>query len=354
TTALVASAGIASAQGVALSGSAEMGIIGGTGMEVQFHSDIDVTFTLSGETDNGLTFGATIDLDEVGDDCTTATATEPAGIDIDGDGTFGGTFTFCEGGDPIGHTGRGSGTEEHSVWMSGSFGTITLGDTDGAFDWAMQEVGIGSALTDDHTTHAGFSGNSGADGTYDGQIARYDHTFGDFSFAVSVELDDSTAATGDPVFGVGGKYSTELGAVTLGVGLGYQKNAVLEIVGVSLDATFSNGFRAILNYSDFGGSIVRDDSGIGGFAANTYDSHWGIGVGYTMDALTVSANYGVYSQTTCAGCADAEGFGLAANYDLGGGAVVQAGYGHSSVQNPFVAGATAEADTWSLGVAMSF
>ncbi|MCP3969641.1 MAG: porin, partial [Rhodobacteraceae bacterium] len=47
TTALVASAGIASAQGVALSGSAEMGIIGGTGMEVQFHSDIDVTFTLS-------------------------------------------------------------------------------------------------------------------------------------------------------------------------------------------------------------------------------------------------------------------------------------------------------------------
>ena len=55
TTALIASAGIASAQGVALSGSAEMGIIGGDGdFETQFWNDVDVRFTMSGETDNGL------------------------------------------------------------------------------------------------------------------------------------------------------------------------------------------------------------------------------------------------------------------------------------------------------------
>ncbi|MEO1580050.1 MAG: porin, partial [Pseudomonadota bacterium] len=61
-TALVVSAGIAAAD-VSLSGSAELGIFDDD-TETQFHTDIDVTFTMSGETDGGLTFGASIDLDE--------------------------------------------------------------------------------------------------------------------------------------------------------------------------------------------------------------------------------------------------------------------------------------------------
>ncbi|KKL69695.1 hypothetical protein LCGC14_2112360, partial [marine sediment metagenome] len=63
TTALVASTSFAMAD-VDLSGVAEMGIFGGDGIEDQFHTDIDVTFSMSGSTDNGLTFGASIDLDE--------------------------------------------------------------------------------------------------------------------------------------------------------------------------------------------------------------------------------------------------------------------------------------------------
>ncbi len=67
-TALVMTAGVAAAQGVELSGYAEIGVKGtednfGRSTEV-FHHDFDVKITLSGETDNGLTFGATIDLDE--------------------------------------------------------------------------------------------------------------------------------------------------------------------------------------------------------------------------------------------------------------------------------------------------
>ena len=57
-TALVASAGIAAAD-VSLSGSAELGIIDDD-TATQFHTDIDVTFTMSGETDGGLTFGASV------------------------------------------------------------------------------------------------------------------------------------------------------------------------------------------------------------------------------------------------------------------------------------------------------
>ena len=64
-TALVATAGIAAAD-IAITGYAEMGMADlGDAVGVQMHSDMDVTFKLSGASDNGLTFGASIDLDEV-------------------------------------------------------------------------------------------------------------------------------------------------------------------------------------------------------------------------------------------------------------------------------------------------
>ena len=64
-TALVATAGMAAAD-ITMSGYAEIGMrdAGGVvGMEM--HSDMDIGFKLSGASDNGLTFGASIDLDEV-------------------------------------------------------------------------------------------------------------------------------------------------------------------------------------------------------------------------------------------------------------------------------------------------
>jgi outer membrane protein OmpU len=122
---------------------------------------------MSGTADNGTTFGAAIDLDE-----------NAAGVNQDDAGV--------------------------AIFISGDLGTLTLGDTDGALDWAMQEVDFNGAasINDDHTTHAGFNGNGGLDGHYDGQILRYDYSFGDFSVALSVEQDDNQTAMGDAL-GVG-------------------------------------------------------------------------------------------------------------------------------------------------------
>ena len=316
TTALVAFAGAASAE-VSLSGYAEMGIKGGTALETQFHNDIDVKFSLSGETDNGLTFGATIDLDEIN-----------ASAEVGGTGTL----------------------NNSSVFISGAFGTVTLGDTDGALDWAMQEVGIGTSLMDDHTTHAGFNFNSGHDGVYDGQVLRYNNTFGAFGVALSVEQDDDTVAgiigdgiTASTTWGLGVKYNAALGGVDLGLGLGYQSDSTNDIWGLSVDAKFGGGFRAILNYSDLDGKIV---------AADPMDKHVGIGVGYTMDALTLSANYGIFSAV--AANSDHIGYGLAVNYDLGGGAVVMAGYGHSEIEAATLGVADTGSNTWSIGLGLSF
>ena len=283
-TALVATAGMAAAD-VSLSGYAEMGIADAGGAAgVQFHSDLDVKFSLSGETDGGLTFGATIDLDEVSNGI--ATQNSPA-----------------------------------SVWIKGGFGNLTMGDTDGAFDFALTEVGMLTSIADDHTTHSGYSGNGGLDGagktTGSDQILRYDNTFGDFGVAVSYEIDNG-AGNGD-VLGLGVKYSADLGGATLALGLGYQTHDNDDIMGVSVKTSIS-GFDIVVNFTD------QDSVG----------SYTAVGLGYTVGDLAMTVNYGEKDT-------GAEGFGIAANYSLGGGATVMAGYSDDNV-----------GDQFSLGLGLSF
>ena len=300
TTALVAMAGAAAAE-VKLSGYAEMGIQdgNGAGIDTRFHTDIDVKFSLSGMTDGGLEFGATIDLDEEGG------------------------FAATNGG-------------PESVWIKGDFGSLTMGDTDGAFDWAMKEVFQLTTINDDHSTHAGASGNSGLDGSTngavgDGLVARYDYSFGAFAVAASAEIDSDAAD--DNVLGLGFKYSGDMGGTAYGVGIGYQTNGVNNLLGLSADVAM-NGFSAGVNYSD-----------LDGFGGN--DSHMAIGVGYTTGALSLSANWGKFEATNGT---STDGYGLAVNYDLGGGAVVMAGYGHGDA----AAGNGNGDSTWSLGLGLSF
>jgi len=312
TTALVASAGFAgmAAAQVSLSGSAEMGIIGGDivdpGADPQFHTDIDVTFTMSGATDNGLTFGASIDLDE-----------------STGGGAFGNT---TQGGE--------------SMFLSGSFGTINAGDVDGAFDARLTEVASGpGSLNDDHTAHSGYSGNGGLDGLFDGQIVRYDYTFGGFTASASAEIDDADAAGADDVFGIGGSYQASSGGINWGVGFGYQTGNMAgggdrDVWGVSGNASFANGFQATINYSDLDGNTP-----------GSADEHFGIGGSYSVGAISVGANYGVFDLV---GGGENEGYGFAAGYDLGGGAEVLFGYGNSDPQmGP-------DMDRYSFGVSLSF
>lgn len=293
TTALVASAGIAAAQGVEISGSAEMGIVGGDGIDTQFFQSVDVRFSMSGETDNGLTFGATVDADDIAD------------------------MGIGAGQDPVDST----GFSDFTVFLSGAFGTLTMGDTDGAYDRRLQEVNLaGGSIADDETSHAGFWSRGAVDGAYDGQVLRYDYDFDAFGFSISLEQ-DSNGAGSDDVIQAGLSYDADLNGIALGLGLGYATDGNVDIVGVSIDADFGNGFQAAIGYDDFDGSF----------------SHFGLGVAYTMDALTVAANYGEFDN------GGPSGYGLVVNYDLGGGAEVQFGYGGGD-----------SPDTFSLGVAMGF
>ena len=333
-TALVAFGAAAQAE-VIITGNASLGIVnsergeagegagvsGGTGGDTEFFNDADVDFTLTGETDGGLAFGANVDLDEAGN---LGNERDDQGID---------------------------------VFISGAFGTLTLGDTDGALDWALQEVAFNNgSLNEDETSHAGWNGNSALDGTFDGQVLRYDYSFGDFGVAVSAEIDDNDdddldGGDNDAVFGIGARYSLDLGGNTIGFGLGYQQTEIdddtdlaavglpdgdWDVIGLSVNGTFG-AFAAGLNYSTFDAPVEGADG-----------DHIGVGVGFESGPFTGSFNYGQYDFE--ADDADQEGFGLTAGYDLGGGAQIQFGYGNSS----FDADGVEDQDSYSFGVRMNF
>jgi outer membrane protein OmpU len=256
---------------------------------------------MSGQTDNGLTFGAAVDLDEAG---------KLDGVD-DNNGT--------------------------AIFISGGFGTLTLGDTDGAFDWALTDIGnIGNpgSISDDETNHAGYRGTA-LDGLYDGQILRYNYSDGDFGVAVSVEQDDS--GTQDVGFAVGAKYSMDMGGVGIDFGLGYQKASItntddVDALGLSVVANFGD-FLAGINYVTVSSDVLSFDG-----------DYIGFGVGYSANGLSVHANYAEFDSAAD----DTDGYGLAVAYDLGGGASIKGGYGSGTL------GSFESADTWSLGFALSF
>ena len=312
TTMLAGTAGFAAAE-VALSGYAEIGILatdgGAAGTITQFHQDVEVTFTMSGETDGGLSFGAAIDLDE----------------------------TNVAAGDDSGTT----------VFVSGSFGKVTMGDTDGALDWAVSDAGSLTSMGDDHTTHVAYFSANGLDGSHDGQVVRYEYAMGDFGVAVSYEqANNGNAAvvggvTADDNVGIGATYSMDMSGTALKFGLGYQSGNAGgdngDVIGASVSAELAGGFSGVIGYTstDFDDVAVADIDRLG------------VGVTYTTGALSVHMNYGDVDDGTVAGSFDS--YGLAVNYDLGGGAVVMAGYG-SDVDG----GVPGDQNQYSIGLGLSF
>lgn len=321
TTALVMTAGVAAAE-ISFSGYAEMGVVGGGDNaplpagrdtnETQFHNDLNLIVTMTSETDTGLAFGASVEISK-------------------DEGDSNGNFS----------------ADNEAAFISGAFGTLTMGEIDGAMDWAMTEnVGNPGSIGDDETTHAGYFGAYG-DGKYDNQIARYEYSFGDFGVAISAELDDEDVNSDG--YAIGAKYKGDFGGFGMGFGLAYQSFETtgtglgsqgfaavagdVELLGASVNADFNNGFVAGLAYTDIT-SDLQDGN------------HVGVSAGFTTGAFEIGANYGVFDMDNQD---KIKGYGIAAAYDLGGGLKLHGGYGESDF-----AGFDEDTETYSVGVSMSF
>lgn len=292
TSMLVGTAGFASAE-VALSGDARMGIVDSGAGDARFSSRARVTFTLSGETDGGLSFGASFRADNA----------NVRGIEEDG---------VSDADNLPDLTAGAVDGKAGSVFISGGFGKLTMGDVDGAAQQATGHVaGIGYTGVGDvnESTFIG-AGGGATDPT-----ALYEFSTGAFTGYASIA---NPVANADDIIAVGAKYSTD----TFSVGVGYEDNGAVTHTVIKGTATFSGvSVQALYGKSEG-------------------ESQQAISASYSMDAVGVTA---FYSDDEDLG--GAEGYGIGASYSLGGGASIAGGVAKNK---------TADETLYDLGVTFSF
>jgi outer membrane protein OmpU len=225
TTILVGTAGFAAAE-VALSGDARMGLIN-DGDTTALDARARVTFTMSGETDGGLSFGASFRAD---------TAVDAAG---------------------------GTEMTEGSVNISGAFGTLAMGSVDTAAQAMVGQVdGVGYTGLDDKNEVA-YIGKDGE------TAALYTYSAG----AVTFGLSTSQIAGANEASAVGVSYAAD----TYKVALGYEDNGDgLDHIIVGGSATFAGvALKAIYGSAD-------------GFGD---EEQYAISATYSADALSATVFY---------------------------------------------------------------
>jgi len=268
TSALVMVAGAASAE-VAVSGSARMGLVyNGALEETFFSSRVRIVFTASGETDTGLSFGASMRADQTGGNAS------DAGGDEDGDSNG-----------------------DSTVFISGAFGKLTMGDTDGAADTLVGQVsGVGYG-PNDSLQEIGFLGSTDTS-------VYYEYSAGAVTFGLGAgQLYDTDpgplGADTEDALNIGVKYSTD----AFSVALAYETTDVEDALHLGASATFG---AATLK------ARVTDRD-------TEADIQWATSIDYAMGATTITGFY------TDFGDNDTQHIGLGAAYDLGGGASVAGG-----------------------------
>ncbi len=327
---LAASVGAASAE-VTLSGSARMGVIDNFGADnTGFTSRARVEFTLSGETDSGLSFGASFRADNA--------------------------------------VGANSGTAG-SVFMSGAFGKLSMGDVDGAAQMAVGHVdGVGLTGLGDLNENI-FLGAGGLSGyiadNYSGDpefvmtgdpTALYEYSAGAVSVYASL-TNPSFVPDGDvsgDAYALGAAYTVS----NYKFSLGYEK--------VDMDFGFAEAYYDhVIAGADgtFGAVVLKARYGKGN-ASNTggpfsdYEQ-WGLSATYTAGALSltgfVTNKSDVFANSDVVRF-ERDAYGIGASYDLGGGAKVVGGYvsrddsGTSSVGT----GTEGRQNAFDLGVSFAF
>jgi outer membrane protein OmpU len=326
--------GIASAQGIALFGDARLGLgynidnDGGILVEENDDGTLDtpddlravsrVRFgvNMTGETDSGITFGATIRADNAA-------------------GGQGGT----------------EGQRSGSVFVSGSFGTLTYGDTNAADEQWVGDVPGDYSLTGlgelDETRYVSNGGDFGSDSganfannPFARPTVRYDFDIMGFGISASSNRDLTD-------IGVGLGYAADFGGGSWSFGAGYNKfdqfvgtsstTFVLdpvtgEIVPIVNAAEFpdgeqwSIGLKGDYDAFSFGltyANLDAESDALGEYKADNLL----IGASYTFDAWSVGAVYGkiLSAEGVLEDLDGDDSYELSAQYDLGGGATLNGG-----------------------------
>lgn len=282
TTLLASTAGFAAAE-VAVTGTARMGVTTNTASgDAQFSSRFRVIFTASGETDGGLTFGASVRNDQIG----------------------------------TGGTANGDST----VYISGAFGKLTMGDTGNAADSLVGQVsGVGYTSLGSLNEISWLSKDvTGAQYEYSAGALTFALGLGQTNVAYSEDAITLDQTAGFDLVSAAVKYSTD----AYSVALGYEDNTIGSEISVLGSATFSG--------ATVKAKIVDGDA--------TVDTAYALSVDYALSGANLTAFYTDHGNSVA-------NYGIGASYDLGGGASVAGG---------IVDGDNLADPIYDLGVKMSF
>ncbi len=283
TTALIATAGVASAD-IALTGGANMGYKD-DGTVAGSHAEIDFNIVASGVSDNGISFGASLDIDG---DTTRATS--------------GNTF--------------GENASDTEVYISGDFGTITIGDVGHATDLDITEAGFDGIGAED-LAHSDTTTGLTSD-------IKYSYSMNGVTLNVTYDTvsDDTGATIGFSAAGFG---------VTVGFAEDANTSDSISVGKVTYDTGAGLTLAAMVSNYDDSDTNTGDTSGAG------------IAVSYAVnDAFTIVAVASQNDEGSAAADTDAQGLGF--TYNMGGGLTLAGGVGENS----------ANQSVFDLGFNMSF
>jgi outer membrane protein OmpU len=282
TTALVATAGVAAAD-VSVSGDGRMGFVynESAAEKTTMSSRIRITFSASGETDAGLSFGGSVRADNAA---------------------------------------SGSAGTAGSVFISGGFGKLSMGDVDGAAKAAVGNVsGVGYTGIGDHNELAYLNAGSDVDGDgtddtiYPVPSALYEYSAADVTFYAGIGQigGDATLPAGQS-YSVGVKYT---GVAGLTLSAGYEATDDLVTAG-------NTGTQWVLG-ADYTTGAFTVKGRYGAIDIGTNDAtQYAVSADYAFGATTVTGFYRAIDLSTGI---DGSSYGIGAAYDLGGGATFAGG-----------------------------
>ena len=285
TSALVLTAGVAAAE-VAVSGDGRMGVIY-DGNDAQFSSRARVLFTLTGESDAGLSFGGSfrVDQENYSSNDFRSASKGTAGV----------------------------------VWISGTYGKLSMGDTESASEKAigdLYEVGYTDGAFADDVEEINYLTGDGAN-LDQGANILYEYTINNISLYASASdgvdnawytipgTDGADAVDSKTAYSLAGKYD----GGNWWAALGYAKQGDASEISLGAEGKFNN-------FAVKGIYVSYDDT------ARDYTA--GIAASYQADAVLVEGFYRK-DKYDVVGEDSYDSFGIGADYDLGGGAVLAGG-----------------------------
>lgn len=273
-TALVLSAGLAAAE-VSIGGDGRLGVKSDKGADAVLTSRVRISFSASGESDNGLSFGGSVRAD---------------------------------------NSGGGSGGTAGNVFVSGPFGKVSFGDVDSAAKAAVGQAGsVGMTGLGDLNEIAYIKHGTDAGNLTDGKPtaiapgALWEYSMGDlklYGSAGNPDHMDDRALSGAIGYSIG----------TVGIGVGVERFGEQQHVAASVSAGLGDASVKLV----FGSKDMGDGSD-------------------NMDQYGASASFATGAATftafTSNNTSDQDHFGIGVAYDLGGNAAIKGGFADGDGQD---------------------